>query len=95
VKVLSGGLARCGILENRGERIVNRDFAAGFRSRLHYKDLRIAVAAGQAYEVVLPVTAMVHEMFKQMTLCGLGDLDHSGLITLIEDLSQIQVGASE
>lgn len=94
VKVLSGGLARCGILENRGERIVNRDFTAGFRSRLHYKDLRIAVAAGQAYEVALPVTALVHEMFKQMTLCGRGDLDHSGLITLIEDLSQIQVKAS-
>jgi 2-hydroxy-3-oxopropionate reductase len=95
VQVLGGGLARCGILENRGERIVNRDFAPGFRSRLHYKDLRIALAAGQAYEVALPVTALVHEMFKQMTLCGLGDLDHTGLITLVEDLSRIQTEASE
>ncbi len=91
VQVLSGGLARCGILENRGERIVNRDFEPGFRCRLHYKDLRIAVAAGQAYEAALPVTSLVHEMFKQMTLSGRGDLDHSGLVTLVEDLSQIKV----
>ncbi len=91
VQVLSGGLARCGILGNRGERILNRDFEPGFRCRLHYKDLRIAVAAGQAYEAALPVTSLVHEMFKQMTLSGRGDLDHTGLISVVEELSQIQV----
>jgi 2-hydroxy-3-oxopropionate reductase len=91
VQVLSGGLARCGVLENRGQRIVNRDFEPGFRCRLHYKDLRIAVAAGQDYDVALPVTGLVHEMFKQMELSGRGDLDHSGLVTLIEDMSQIEV----
>jgi len=91
VQVLSGGLARCGVLENRGERIVSRDFEPGFRSRLHYKDLRIAVDAGQTYEVALPVTALVHELFKQMACSGRGDLDHSGLVTLIEDLSGTEV----
>ena len=91
VQVLTGGLARCGVLENRGERIVNRDFEPGFRCRLHYKDLRIAVAVGQEYEVALPVTALVHEMFKRMELSGRGDLDHTGLVTVIEDMSQILV----
>ena len=91
VQVLSGGLARCGVLDNRGQRIVNRDFEPGFRCRLHYKDLRIAIAAGQDYDVALPVTGLVHEMFKQMELSGRGDLDHSGLVTLIEDMSQIEV----
>jgi 2-hydroxy-3-oxopropionate reductase len=91
VQVLSTGSARCGILENKGERIVNRDFDPGFRARLHYKDLRIAMAAAQEYNVALPVTALVHEMFKQMILSGRGDLDSSGLITLVEGMSQIQV----
>ncbi len=91
VRVLSAGSARCGILESRGERIVNRDFDPGFRARLLYKDLRIAAAAAQAFNVALPVTALVHEMFKQMTVSGRGDLDSSGLITLVEDMSQIQV----
>lgn len=91
VEVLSGGLARCGVLENRGMRIVNRDFEPGFRIRLHYKDLGIAMAAGKAYDVPLPVTALVHEMFKQLKLSGRGELDHSGIVTFIEDLAQTQV----
>ena len=91
VEVLGGGLARCGVLENRGMRIVNRDFEPGFRVRLHYKDLSIAMAAGNAYDVPLPVTALVHEMFKQLKLSGRGELDHSGIVTLIEDMADIEV----
>jgi len=95
VEVLSGGLARCGVLENRGMRIVNRDFDPGFRIRLHYKDLGIAMSAGKAYDVPLPVTAVVHEMFKQLKLMGRGELDHSGIVTLIEDMAQVQVKKHE
>jgi 2-hydroxy-3-oxopropionate reductase len=90
VEVLSGGLARCGVLENRGARMIDGDFAPGFRSRLHYKDMRIAVASGQDYGVPLPLTALVHELFKEMVLAGRGDYDHSGLLTLVEDRAQVK-----
>ena len=40
VQVLSGGLARCGVLDNRGLRMVRGDFEPGFRIRLHYKDFQ-------------------------------------------------------
>lgn len=95
VEVLGGGLARCGVLENRGMRVVDRDFEPGFRIRLHYKDLGIAMAAGKAYDVPLPVTALVHEMFKQLKLSGRGELDHSGIVTLIEDMADIEVKKHE
>lgn len=85
VQVLGAGLARCGILETRGARMVAGDFAPDFRSRLHYKDLRIALAAGQAYQSPLPATAVVHEMFKQMVSTGRGDLDHTGLLDLLQE----------
>ncbi len=85
VRVLGAGLARCGILETRGERMVAGDFAPGFRSRLHYKDLRIALSAGQAYQAPLPATAIVHEMFKQMVTTGRGELDHTGLLDLLQE----------
>jgi 2-hydroxy-3-oxopropionate reductase len=88
VQVLGAGLARCGILETRGERMVAGDFAPGFRSRLHYKDLRIATAAGQAYEAPLPGTAVAHEMFKQMVISGRGDLDHTGLLDLLHEMAR-------
>ena len=90
VQVLGGGLARCGILENRGQRMVNGDFNPGFRIRLHYKDLNIIMKTGNDYQVPMPVTSEVYELFKTAMVKGRGELDHSGLLTIIEEMSGIQ-----
>lgn len=87
VQVLGGGLARCGILENRGERMVNGDFDPGFRIRLHYKDLNIVMQTGNDFQVPLPVTGIVHELFNTAMSKDRGELDHSGLLTVLEDLA--------
>lgn len=87
VQVLSGGLARCGVLENRGERMVKGDFDPGFRIRLHYKDLNIIMKTGNDYQVPLPVTGIVHELFNTAMGKDRGELDHSGLLTVLEDLA--------
>ncbi|HZK66959.1 MAG TPA: 2-hydroxy-3-oxopropionate reductase, partial [Chloroflexota bacterium] len=87
VKVLSGGLARCGVLENRGMRVTKRDFAPGFRSRFHYKDLNIIQEAGRAYQCSLPASALAHELFGTMQAMGWGEDDHSGIVKVIEMLS--------
>lgn len=90
VQVLSGGLARCGVLENRGQRMVHGDFEPGFRIRLHYKDLNIIRQTSKDHTVPLPVTAAVHELFATAMALERGELDHSGLLTVVEDLSGIQ-----
>lgn len=95
VQVLGGGLARCGILENRGERMVNGDFDPGFRIRLHYKDLNIIMKTGNDYQVPLPVTSIVHELFNTAMSKGRGELDHSGLLTVLEDLADIEARTRE
>lgn len=95
VQVLSGGLARCGVLENRGRRMVQGDFEPGFRIRLHYKDLKIIRQTSADYGVPLPVAAAVHELFAVAMAQGRGELDHSGLLTVIEDLAGIQVRTHE
>jgi 2-hydroxy-3-oxopropionate reductase len=89
VQVLSGGLARCGVLENRGQRMVRGDFEPGFRVRLHYKDLNIVRQTGKDYGVPLPVTAVVHELFTTAVTRDRGELDHTGLLTVVEELSGI------
>jgi 2-hydroxy-3-oxopropionate reductase len=95
VQVLSGGLARCGVLENRGQRMVRGDFEPGFRVRLHYKDLNIVRQTGTDYGVPLPVTAVVHELFTTAVSKDRGELDHTGLLTVIEDLSGIQARTAD
>lgn len=95
VEVLSGGLARCGVLENRGQRVVRRDFDPGFRIRLHYKDLNIIREAGRAYGVPLPASALAHELFGAAMAADRGELDHSGVVTVLEDLAGTEVRKKE
>ena len=55
------------------------------------KDLRLALEAGHALGVPLPVTAVVREMYNALQVAGKGDRDHSAIILLLEDLAKVQV----
>ena len=87
VEVLSGGLAASRILEDKGERFLNHDFAPGGKVEFHRKDLGIALAAGREHGAALPATAIVDQMFGALVAKGRGGWDHSALVTLIEEWS--------
>ena len=90
VKVLSGGYAQTRVMDVRGPRIVKGDFAPGFRSRFHYKDLNIIRETARAYSCSLPASALAHELFSAMQAKGWGELDHSAVIKVIEMLSEVE-----
>jgi 2-hydroxy-3-oxopropionate reductase len=90
---LLGGYAYSRVLEGHGERFLARNFVPGFRTRLQYKDLNIAVDAGRAYGAPMPATALVHQLYAAMMARGEGDLDHAALVTLLEALAGQQVTA--
>lgn len=92
IEVLSGGLAASRVLEMRGPTMVAHHFAPGFRVNLHRKDLGIALATGKEHGVPLPATALVSQLFDSLAAVGRGDLDHSSLITILEDLADYTVG---
>jgi 2-hydroxy-3-oxopropionate reductase len=94
IDALRGGAARCWALEVRGPNMVRGDFDPGFRSALHQKDLDLALGEARAVGVALPLTAMVNQLFCSMKATGRGDFDHSGLITLLEDLSAFRVSSA-
>jgi 2-hydroxy-3-oxopropionate reductase len=93
VEALVGGAARCWALEVKAENVLRRDFAPGFRCALHHKDLTLALEAGSTLGVTLPVTALVRELFGVMKTTDRGDLDHSAIVNVIEDLSAFTVHA--
>jgi 2-hydroxy-3-oxopropionate reductase len=95
VQVLSGGLAGNKVLELRGESMIAHNFQPGFRINLHRKDLGIALDAGKSYNVALPATAQVNQMFTSMVASGFGDLDHSALLKHIEALAEHEVGQTD
>ena len=89
LKVIAGGYAMR-VLDARGPLILKGDFKPGFKTKLHYKDLGIALAAGSEYGVPLPVTGLIHEMMGAMKVWGRGEYDHSGIITVLQELAKVE-----
>jgi 2-hydroxy-3-oxopropionate reductase len=90
LKVLSGGYAQTRVMDVRGPRIIKGDFEPGFKSKFHYKDLNIIMETAKELNVPLPATAIAHELFNSLIALGRGDLDHSAVITIIEDLAGVE-----
>jgi 3-hydroxyisobutyrate dehydrogenase-like beta-hydroxyacid dehydrogenase len=89
-QVLSGGYAQSRVSDARGPRVIRGDFQPGFKGKFHYKDLNIIMKTGNDYNVPLPVTSLAHELFAALLAAGGGELDHTGVITVLEDLAKIQ-----
>jgi 2-hydroxy-3-oxopropionate reductase len=87
-QVLLGGFAQSKVLDAHGQKMLDRNFKPGFRIRLHEKDLKIALATGSEYGVPLLVTSIVAQMMAALKATGRGDLDHAGLVTLVEELAK-------
>ena len=91
IRALSGGLAGSKCLEQKSEKILSGNFAPGFKIDLHAKDLNLIADAARSIGVPIPTAAIVEQLFAALRVQGRGALDHSAVITLIEDLAGIQV----
>ncbi|HMM43385.1 MAG TPA: 2-hydroxy-3-oxopropionate reductase [Thermomicrobiales bacterium] len=91
VQVLGGGLAASRVMEMRGLGMIAHQFEPGFRIDLHRKDLNIAMSTGRAYQVPLPVSGLVTQLYESMAARGDGQLDHSALIRLYEEMAGFDV----
>jgi 3-hydroxyisobutyrate dehydrogenase len=90
VEAIEGGAAQTWALETRAEGMIEGDLEPGFFGSYMYKDLNIAVEDGAEFGATTPVTAANHELFKALDEMGRGDLDFSGVITVLEDLSGLE-----
>jgi 2-hydroxy-3-oxopropionate reductase len=84
---LAGGLAGSKCLEQKRANYVSNTYNPGFKVDLHFKDLGLIMESARALGVPLPATAVVQELFNALRVKGRGGLDHSGVITLLEDLA--------
>lgn len=90
-EALMGGFASSKILEVHGERMINREFAPGFRIELHQKDLNLALANARAMGVSLPNTAFAQELFNACAANGGADWDHSAMVRALELLAAHEI----
>ncbi len=87
LKALGGGLAGSKCLEQKTPNYVAGTYNPGFKIDLHFKDLGLIMESSRALGVPLPCTAVVQELFNALRVKGKGGLDHSGVITLLEELA--------
>ncbi len=88
---IKGGLAGSTVLNAKAPMVIGRNFKPGFRIRLHQKDLRNALLAGESLKVGLPFTSLAQQMLMALMNEGKGDLDHSAIVTFIEEMAGIEV----
>jgi 2-hydroxy-3-oxopropionate reductase len=85
-EAMMAGLAQSRILEIHGARILDRNFEPGFRAALHAKDLRLALAEAYRLSVPLPAAAAVAQELNAMKASTLGDMDHSAIALVLENM---------
>jgi 2-hydroxy-3-oxopropionate reductase len=87
---LLGGFAQSRILDLHGQRMLDGAYEPGFRLRLHRKDLAIALELGRQEHVPLFATASAAQLMDALLAQGAGDLDHSAMARVYEQLAGVE-----
>ena len=86
-EALMGGFAGSKILENHGQRMLDRNFKPGFKSWMHEKDMNIVMQTAHELGLYLPAAAATAQMYKAMVGSGMGEEDSIAVLKLLERLS--------
>ena len=84
-KAVSGGAAGSWVLTNRADNMIRNTYPLGFRTRLHRKDLGIALETARALGVPIPVAAYVEQLETGLVGRGLGDEDVSNIARVVRE----------
>ena len=83
-EALAGGSAGSRVLDVMGQRMVERNFAAGIEARLHHKDYGLVLEAARKSGVPVPLTAAVAQQLNALMALGWGKDDTASLLRVLE-----------
>jgi len=87
VEAIKGGAAQCWTLDVKPQRLFAGNREPGFRSALQAKDLNIIMETAREYGLSLPSAALDAQLYAALCAMDLGELDNSGIISVIETLN--------
>ena len=88
IEALSGGWADSKVLKTHGKRMIDKDFSPKGRTSVHLKDMNNILECANSYNLHLPISNLVKEMYKTLVENGYGEIDHSSLYKEIERLNK-------
>ena len=87
VDAIKGGAAQCWTLDVKPPRLFDGNRNPGFKAHMQLKDLRIVRETAKEYDIPISGTEANTELFQQMIDLGMGELDNSAVVGVIERLA--------
>jgi len=91
VEAIKGGAAQCWTLDVKPPRLFDGNRNPGFKAHMQLKDLRIIQETAREYSIPVPSTAENTKLFQQMVDLGMGELDNSAVVGVIEQLAGVEI----
>ncbi|SUX54722.1 NAD(P)-dependent oxidoreductase [Chromobacterium vaccinii] len=80
---LMGGFAQSRVLDVHGQRMIDDNYAPGFKAKLHAKDMHIVIDTAREQGISLPAAERTMQLIDQLVAQGDGELDSSAIARLI------------
>ena len=90
LEVVAGSAIGSPYVKYKQRTLLSGDYTSTFTARLLHKDLGLALDAGHAAAVPLPVTALVQQLVEACIAQGWGDLDLAVLVPQLEHTAGIR-----
>jgi 2-hydroxy-3-oxopropionate reductase len=91
VEAIKGGAAQCWSLDVKPPRLFMGNRNPGFKAYMQLKDMKIVMETAREYGMPLPSATENTKLFEQMIEMGMGELDNSAVLGVIERLAGINL----
>ena len=91
VDAIKAGAAQCWALDVKPPRLFDGNRAPGFKAYMQLKDLNIVLDTAKEYDVPISGASANTNLFKQMLDEGMGELDNSAVVGVIEKLAGVEI----
>jgi len=91
VDAIKGGAAQCWTLDVKPQRLFSDNRSPGFKAYMQAKDMNIILETARQYGIPLPSAAVDAQLFNAMLEMGMGDLDNSAVLGVIEILANAKL----
>ena len=91
VEAIKGGAAQCWTLDVKTPRLFDGNRGPGFKARMQLKDLKIVRDTAREYGIPIPASETITKLFEQMIEQGMGELDNSAVVAVLEKLAGVGI----
>ncbi|HEY5730679.1 MAG TPA: NAD(P)-binding domain-containing protein [Anaerolineales bacterium] len=91
VDAIKAGAAQCWTLDVKPPRLFDGNRNPGFKAHMQLKDLKIILDTAKEYDIPVSGTVENTKLFQQMIDSGMGELDNSAVVGVIEKLAGVEI----